>query len=63
MVFTDADHVRWTVTLRATEATPGACGAQCLVFASDRAIRRVYNVPADWRDLPSEALAALSGRR
>jgi hypothetical protein len=62
-VFTDTNHVRWTVTLRSTEATPGARGASCLVFESAGAIRRVYDVPVDWRSLAPDALEALSWRR
>jgi hypothetical protein len=62
-VFTDAGYVRWTVTLRSTDATPGARGSACLVFESAGAVRRVYDVPADWRDLPPDALEALSWRQ
>jgi hypothetical protein len=34
-----------------------------LVFESAGAVRRVYDVPADWRDLPPDALEALSWRQ
>jgi hypothetical protein len=60
-VFTDAEHVVGTVTIRSIRAHDR--DPRCLVFASDRAIRQVYDVPADRRDSGPAALAALSCRR
>lgn len=31
----------------------------CLVFVSDTVARRVWGVPAGWREMPDEALVAL----
>ena len=42
---------------------PGARRDRCLLFACADAVRRVWDYPPDWRDLPAEALAALSLRQ
>lgn len=55
--------VEWTVTEYDGSTVPGARGARCLVFASPEAIRRVWDVPADWYTLSDAALFALSWRR
>ncbi len=55
--------VEWTVTECNGAHVPGARGSRCLIFASPEAIRRVWDVPADWYTLPDAALFALSWRR
>lgn len=55
--------VQWTVTECDGSQVPGARGSRCLIFASPEAIRRVWDVPADWYTLPDAALFALSWRR
>lgn len=58
-VFTDADGVRWRVVERPFGQYDRRRGLS-LIFSSDSAVRRVRDYPADWIDLPDEALAALS---
>lgn len=55
--------VEWMVTECSGAHVPGARGSRCLIFASAEAIRRVWDVPADWYSLPDAALFALSWRR
>lgn len=55
--------VEWTVTECDGSNVPGGRGPSCLIFASPEAIRRVWDVPADWHTLPDAALFALSWRR
>ena len=55
--------VEWTVTECDGTKVPGGRGTRCLIFASPEAIRRVWDVPADWYVLPDAALFALSWRR
>ena len=57
--FTDADGVRWRVAERAFGQYDRRRGLS-LIFSSDSAVRRVRDYPANWIDLPDEALAALS---
>lgn len=57
------DRVIWRVTERDARGEPGARGDRCLVFACDSAVRRVWDYPAGWRELPAEELIALSWRR
>lgn len=44
-------------------AAPWARGPRCLLFERDGAIRRVWDYPAGWAELPDAALDALSWRR
>jgi hypothetical protein len=53
----------WTVSEQACAGVPGARRDRCLVFASEHALRRVYDYPDDWRPLPTAALVAISERR
>ena len=55
--------VEWTVTECDGTHVPGSRGAQCLIFASPEAIRRVWDVPPDWHTLGDAELFALSWRR
>ena len=53
------DHEDW----RIYELPPPAYdrrASNTLVFESDGVIRRIQRFPADWRELPIEALVALS---
>jgi hypothetical protein len=53
------DHgVNWRVFERHLEG-----GADCLIFESEGAYRRVRAYPADWRALSSQELTRLSWRR
>ena len=61
--FLDPDFVAWRVVERSCAGVPGARRERCLVFASAWAIRRVYEFPDHWRQLPVEALVALSRAR
>jgi len=49
----------WTVDER---PVPYGHSQHALVFMSDRIARRVKHYPANWFELPDEALAALSSR-
>jgi hypothetical protein len=57
------DGELWHVTERDCSHVPGALGARCLVFMSDRAFRRVWSYPADWRHLDAVSLMAVSWGR
>jgi hypothetical protein len=61
--FLDAAYVHWRVTERDARGDPGAHGDWCLIFACRDAVRRVWDYPPGWRDLPPDALVALSWRR
>ncbi len=61
--FLDDGGVRWRVTERDARDDPGARGDRCLIFTCAEAVRRVWGYPADWRNLPREALIALSWER
>jgi len=61
--FLDAAYVHWRVTERDARGDPGTQGDWCLIFACDDAVRRVWDYPPGWRDLPADALVALSWRR
>ena len=61
--FVDKEHVPWTVTERDAHDVPGKRGIRCLIFASPDAVRRVWEYPADWRDLLTPSLIALSWSR
>ena len=61
--FLDAAGVYWRVTERDARHDPGARSHRCLIFASAEAVRRVWDYPPGWRDLPTEALIALSWQR
>jgi hypothetical protein len=53
------------VTAREVDAPrePWVRGPRCLLFEREGAIRRVWDYPAGWADLPDAALDALSWRR
>ena len=57
--FTDADGVVWEVTERPFAHYDRRRGLS-LIFASEAAVRRVREYPADWHLLPDDALLALS---
>jgi len=61
--FTDADGIEWIVSERDARNVPGALGAQCLIFHSSEAVRRVWVYPASWRELLTPGLIALSWGR
>ncbi|MEO6526683.1 MAG: hypothetical protein ABIP93_08685 [Gemmatimonadaceae bacterium] len=57
--FVDADGLRWLVSEQKFSECDRRSGYS-LIFASDLAVRRVRNYPADWATLSDLALAALS---
>ena len=54
-----ATGVEWAVVEMDMRGIPGAQGPLCLLFDSDRAVRRVWAFPADWRVLPDAGVLAL----
>ena len=58
-VFVDEDGVRWQVSERPFADYDRRRGIS-LIFASDAAVRRVRDFPADWFSLSIEELIALS---
>ena len=58
-VFFAADGTRWQVSERKFADYDRRRGAS-LIFASDFAVRRVRDYPADWHTLSDEELLALS---
>jgi hypothetical protein len=58
-VFYAADGTRWHVSERPFGDYDRRRGAS-LIFASDFAVRRVRNFPADWHTLSDDELLALS---
>jgi hypothetical protein len=58
-VFFDADGTRWHVSERPFADYDRRRGAS-LIFASDAAVRRVRDYPADWHTLSDADLLALS---
>jgi hypothetical protein len=61
--YVDDDHVLWYVEEHDARGVPGNRGERCLLFASEGVVRRVWDYPADWRDLVPVALSAMSWRR
>ena len=60
--FSDAAGRPWTVHEVRAESALWARGPRCLVFASEAAIRRVWDYPEDWRRLSDAELEAQSWR-
>lgn len=58
-VFVDADGIRWQVSERPFADYDRRRGLS-LIFASESAVRRVREYPANWFLLPDEELSALS---
>jgi hypothetical protein len=58
-VFVDGEGTRWQVSERPFADYDRRRGLS-LIFASDSAVRRVREYPADWFLLPDADLAALS---
>jgi hypothetical protein len=63
VVVRDGEEVKWRVREVDGHGVPAPRGARCLIFDSESAVRRVWDYPADWRDLPPSELAAVSWRR
>lgn len=57
--FVDADGIRWHVSERQIDDYDRRSGMS-LIFASEGAVRRVRNFPADWNSLSDQELIALS---
>jgi hypothetical protein len=58
--FTDGDGLHWTLSERDARHVPGARGERCLILENDAIVRRLWVYPADWSELPTEALMALA---
>lgn len=61
--FTDARGRFWRVEERSAPPTLWARSPQFLLFESVTVVRRVWDVPTDWRSLSPEALEVLSEQR
>ena len=53
---------QWRVFRADTSQVPGAPTRECLIFDGSDVVRRVWRVPADWPELPSEELLELPWR-
>lgn len=53
------DHEEWRI-YELAPAPYDRRGANTLVFESDGVMRRIRSFPANWRELPADALLALS---
>jgi hypothetical protein len=61
VLFRDSEGVTWEVhEVRVSPNSPWARGERCLLFRSAATIRRVWNYPAAWNELPAEELERLS---
>ena len=60
--FRDGDGQIWSVRELASVA-PWSRAKRCLVFASEMAVRRVWEVPSNWRALTDPELEQLSWSR
>ena len=56
----DRGGVMWWVSERDTRRDPGSPAERCLLFANERAIRRVWSYPRDWAKLSDAELDALA---
>ncbi len=61
--FVDDRGMTWRVVERDARGDPGALRECCLIFSCADAVRRVWDYPRGWRDLPAKELAALSWGR
>ena len=62
--FRDADGTLWSVLERDVgPELPWRPADHCLVFSCIATVRRVWNYPPDWRELPVEELMRLSWNR
>ena len=57
--FIDTLERLWRVTERDTRRDPGARGDTCLIFSTGDTVRRVWNYPLGWSELPSHQLERL----
>ena len=62
VIVADADGMVWRVTEHDARLIPGRRGDHCLVFSCSLAVRRVWDYPAGWRDLPAAQLMEVSWR-
>ncbi len=58
--YVDRDGLTWEVREVEGSEVPGARGSYCLVFESPVVIRRVWDVPPNWRALSADELSDLS---
>jgi hypothetical protein len=62
-IFLDEVGVEWQVRETDGRKVPASRGERCLIFRSSQAIRRVWNYPAQWRDLGPDELIRVSWNR
>ena len=58
--YMDRDGLTWEVREVEGADVPGARGGACLVFESPVVIRRVWDVPPNWRAMSADELSELS---
>jgi hypothetical protein len=63
VVFVDRNGRAWAVTEASGATVPAARGPNCLIFANAEVVRRVWDYPADWRELSADELLAVSWHR
>jgi hypothetical protein len=52
----------WRIREKNTGTVPGARAACCLICESDDVVRRIWNYPANWRELSDDELLRLCER-
>ena len=60
LCFVDSVGTDWRIYEVASVNVPVPRGRNCLIFESAQAVRRVWNYPANWHNLSSDELSALS---
>jgi hypothetical protein len=60
LCFIDSAGIDWRIYEIPSVNVPAPRGDNCLVFESEKAIRRVWNYPPNWQRLSSDELSALS---
>ena len=54
--------LRWQVREVDARCVPAARGDRCLIFDAESVVRRLWDYPADWRQMPAEELLRLAAR-
>ena len=58
--YVDSLGTDWRIYEVASKNVPAPRGRNCLIFESSQAVRRVWNYPANWENLSTDELSALS---
>jgi len=56
-----ADGIEWEIYEQDTTRTPGATHSSSLIFSSQDLVRRLWQYPANWRQLSDHELLELCG--